>query len=441
VLDSRPVAAPDTVARQPRSVVIVSSVAPYPEDAGKKVVIAGLVTYWAERVGAANVHYVLLTEPGTMPDGFPVRVHRVERPRTTEQLASLVVRTIATRRHTIQESMLYAPRVRRALAAVLAAADADVEIYDTVRLGQYAPELPLRRDQRRLVYLDDLFSLRYGRMLRTLRDGSGVPLDPLGEFRSTVPRALQPLARTPLAQRALLGLERRLVERRERASVGQFSACLLVSPQETRLLVNRTGAANVHDLPPLLRTSHERRERDKPGGPAEFVFVGLLSLPHNHDAMVTFLTAYMPAVLALIPEARLRIVGRNAQPDLLAAARQYGQHHVTVEGYVPDLDQVLGQAHAMISPLRFGSGLKVKVLEALARGVPVLTTTVGAEGIASGPQHGVLVEDDLDRHAALMRRLLEPSYNRELSQAALATYAATYSRDAVYGCYDRIFGF
>jgi len=132
-------------------------------------------------------------------------------------------------------------------------------------------------------------------------------------------------------------------------------------------------------------------------------------------------------------------VGRGARPELLDAAARFPDH-VCVEGYVPDLDQLLSSACALIAPVRFGSGIKIKVLEALARGLPVLTTSVGAEGIASGPDRGVLVDDDLDRLPELMHRLTDQEYNATLSRAARDHYASTYARDTVFRAYDSAFG-
>jgi glycosyltransferase involved in cell wall biosynthesis len=429
------------VDRRPRadSVAILSATVPYPPDSGKKIVMAGLVDYWRARVGAENVHYVLLAHPGEGEVDFPVQVVRVRRPALPEQLAAVALRTVVTRQHALQESMLYARRVSTELGRLLVEIDPDVEIYDTVRLAQYAATFPSRRDERRVVYLDDLFSRRYARMRQAMRDREGVRFDALGEFRTIIPAPLRPVASARVVQRILLRTEQALVARREVGSAKEFAACLLVNPEEAEYLASRSGANTVYAIPPLVVNGPRPIRRDADGS-RQFAFLGRMTLPHNHDAMAAFLARQMPELLRRVPDAVLRIVGGGAASELQSLAARWGDH-VRIDGYVADLDQVLAKSCAMVSPLRFGSGVKLKVLEALARGVPVVSTSVGAEGIATGPHQGVLVEDDLDRHPQLMQWLTRQHVNERMSQAARAHFDGTFSQEAVFRRYDDLFGF
>jgi hypothetical protein len=85
----------------------------------------------------------------------------------------------------------------------------------------------------------------------------------------------------------------------------------------------------------------------------------------------------LPHVRAEIPEARLLLVGDNAPPDIEA----YASDGVRLLGHVPDLDPLMARARVFVAPLRFGAGVKGKIGEALAYGLPVVTTAVGAEGM------------------------------------------------------------
>lgn len=418
----------------PARVAIISPVSPYPTDAGKKVMLAGLVEYWASRLGADNVHYVLIGRPGPEMQAVPARLHVLDRPAVLEQMRSLVARTVLTGRRSIQESMLYSSRLRDELAALLQQVDADLEVFDTIRMGQYAGEID-GAGRRRVVYLDDLFSVRYARMLETMRRFPDAPIDALGEFRAVVPRPLARLIAVRSVQRAVLHVERRLVARRELDMVDEFSRCLLVSPAEVGALQQRSDPARVAVLPPVVPGADVTRS------PAErpvFVLLGLLSLPHNHDATMAFLKLCMPDVARLLPDAEVHIVGRGARPELVAAAADFpGQ--VRVEGYVHDLGGLLSRATAVVAPLRFGSGIKIKVIEALAHGVPVLTTPVGAEGITTGPRAGVLVEEAIERLPERMAELADPEWNAALSTAARLHHRQVYSRPAAYAWYDQVF--
>lgn len=423
-----------------QSVAIISAVNPYPTDAGKKVVLSGFVEYWRDRVGPENTHYLLVRPEAEHSEAaetteFPVKLHRLASPSTSHQLRALATRTF-TGRASIQESMLHGPRLRRDLSQTLEAVNADVEIYDTVRLGQYAPEMPTRIGLQRIIYLDDLFSQRYAAMLSAAREYGDVVINPLGAFGAMIPGFLRKPVDNPRVQKTLLRLESRLVGRAERSATRHFDRCLLVNGGEVRTLAAQTGALNVRAVPPLVQTPHSTA-RNYDGRP-EFVFLGLLSLPHNDDGIRWFLDHAMGPLLALRPDARLRIVGREATPALVRSAAPFGTS-VTLEGYVPDLDGLMAGTAALLTPLRFGSGVKIKLIESMARGVPIISTGFGVDGITDGPNQGVVVEDDIMRYPKALLELLDPARNAELSGQARARFEATFSRAVVFERYDQAF--
>lgn len=415
------------------SVTLVSAVDPYPTDAGKKVVLAGFLEYFRERFGPHNVHYLLVG--GHAQPAFPVTLHPLPGPSRRAALTAVATRLPAGR-STLQESLLYSAEVARRVAATTARISPDFEIYDTIRMAQYADEA---RADRQLCYLDDLFSERYAAMLEAGNRYPDVMIRPLGNFAEHVPGPLRPLADSKLPQRLLLRMEGLLARRSEDRAALRFRRNLLVNDGEAARLRSRVadrGTADVMAVPPLVKPP-PYRERQY-GGAAEFVFVGLLSLPHNEDGVRAFLTDVWPSVLNRMPKARLRIIGRDCGPALAEMAGRHAES-VTLEGYVDDLTEVLASAAGLINYLRFGSGIKLKVIEALGRGLPVVSTSVGADGFATGPEHGVLVADQAETFAEALCDLTDPARNRAVSEGARGQFDATYARDAVFACYERAF--
>lgn len=415
------------------SVTLVSAVDPYPTDAGKKVVLAGFLEYFRERFGPDNVHYLLVG--GHAQPAFPVTLHPLPGPSRRAALTAVATRLPAGR-STLQESLLYSAEVARRVAATTARISPDFEIYDTIRMAQYADEA---RADRQLCYLDDLFSERYAAMLDAGNRYPDVMIRPLGNFAEHVPGPLRPLADSKLPQRLLLRMEGLLARRSEDRAALRFRRNLLVNDGEAARLRSRVadrGTADVMAVPPLVKPP-PYRERQY-GGAAEFVFVGLLSLPHNEDGVRAFLTDVWPSVLNRMPKARLRIIGRDCGPALAEMAGRHAES-VTLEGYVDDLTEVLASAAGLINYLRFGSGIKLKVIEALGRGLPVVSTSVGADGFATGPEHGVLVADQAETFAEALCDLTDPARNRAVSEGARGQFDATYARDAVFACYERAF--
>ncbi len=415
------------------SVALVSAVDPYPTDAGKKVVLAGFLDYFAERYGPDNVHYIKV---GSAPlrNDFPVTVHTVPGPSRAAVLRNLATK-VALGRSSIQEAFLGSRETKMAIAKVIGEFRPNLQVYDTVRMAQYAsPEVAAHQ----VCYLDDLFSERYDRMLQAAELHPEVDVSPLGNFAEHVPRRLHALATNRITQTAMLRAERSLVRRSEDRAARAFRRCLLVNEEEVAVLTRRAGLppGQVLCVPPLLAptSSIERRYQGAP----EFVFLGLLSLPHNDDGLQWFLSQIWPIVVARLPGAHLRVIGLDPRPKALALAGELTDS-VSIDGYVPDLAEALGKAAALINPLRFGSGVKLKVIEALGRALPVVSTPIGAEGIASGPDSGVLVGTEPVEIADLLCSLTDPTRNAQVSAAAKKHFLQTYSRQAVFDAYDAAF--
>lgn len=414
------------------SVAVVSAVDPYPIDAGKKVVLAGFVEYFIDRFGPHNVHYLLVG--GSDGKGFPAHLHPLPAPRTAAALGNLAVRTL-TGRASMQESLLRSAEVSRAINTALESLSPSMEVYDTIRMSQYAPE---PAGQRQICYLDDLFSERYQSMLEVARRHPDVQLSPLGNFSTHVPQRLRPLADHSRGQRVLLSMERKLVSRAEDRAVARFPTVVLLNDGEAQTLRSRTGGqpGGVATVPPLVTSATGLRDY---GGAADFVFLGQLSLPHNEDGLRSFLTTVWPLVLGARPDARLHVVGRSPREGLVELISRFPDS-VVLEGYVPDLRGLLGRSAAMVNPLRFGSGVKLKVIEALGAGLPVVSTTVGVDGLDHGADDGIVVADDPAEMAELLLSTTSPRINRALSAASHEHFARRYCRAAVFARYDEVFG-
>jgi glycosyltransferase involved in cell wall biosynthesis len=130
---------------------------------------------------------------------------------------------------------------------------------------------------------------------------------------------------------------------------------------------------------------------DTPRRPEVLLFVGSLEWRPNLDGVRQLLDTIFPAVQARVPHAELWLVGRNPPEWLAQAARRPG---VKLHATVPDVRPYLRQAGQLVVPLRVGGGSRLKILEALATGTPVVSTRVGAEGLhLEADRHLVQVED------------------------------------------------
>jgi glycosyltransferase involved in cell wall biosynthesis len=137
--------------------------------------------------------------------------------------------------------------------------------------------------------------------------------------------------------------------------------------------------------------------------PTTLLFFGAIDYHPNTDAMLFFAREVMPLLRSRVPRVRLCIVGRRP-PEAVTALRG---PDVEVAGAVEDVRPYLERAAVVIVPLRLGGGTRLKILEALAMGKAVVSTTLGAEGLDVVPDRDLLLADDPATFAAQIRRLLD----------------------------------
>jgi glycosyltransferase involved in cell wall biosynthesis len=156
-----------------------------------------------------------------------------------------------------------------------------------------------------------------------------------------------------------------------------------------------------------------------PGAKNAVGFIGSLDFRPNQEAVRWILEELWPRVLLQLPEAKLSIAGSNA-PDWLRPR---------VLGAVPDAQEFMSSMSVMIAPLFAGGGMRIKVLEAMALGKPVVATRLGAGGIDA--EHIVIAEEVDAFAAAIVRLLRDPEEAQRLGDAAREEVARKYDSDAI----------
>lgn len=170
------------------------------------------------------------------------------------------------------------------------------------------------------------------------------------------------------------------------------------------------------------------------------IYTGGLSMFANRDAVTHFVERIWPVIKAARPDVRFHIVGRDPPPELLQyAERDTG---LQVHGYVDDIRPLVAKAAVYVVPIRVGGGTRLKVLDALAQGKAIVSTSVGCEGIDVSHGKNILIEDDPDAFARQVIVLLNDSRRRkELGMEArrLATLRYNWSSigDQLNQVYER----
>lgn len=238
--------------------------------------------------------------------------------------------------------------------------------------------------------------------------------------------------------RAVRRYNYRVARRFELALVPRFDALLTVTEAD-RLSLLRSGGIRtpVHVVPICVDTASVPPSSGSPRTPGQILFVGAMFYEPNVDAVRYFHAEIYGRVRARVPGARLVIVGR----DPVDAVRRLPQadDSVVVTGTVADVNAYYRASAVFVAPIRYGGGMKTKIVEAMAAGVPVVASSFAMEGIAARDGEEASVSDDPERFADRVVDLLQDAGARaRLAAAARALVEREYSWNALAGMLDRI---
>lgn len=416
--------------------LLISNKYPFPCDDGKKTVLAGLLSYLIDSYGKENVCYLVIgKKPETIPSHPGCRLIWIKQPGRLMQVKNLAKSLLGFDRRSLQESMTYSPRLQHSLVKLAKELEPTLMVLDTLRIGQYFHDQN-RNVGRRILYMDDLFYLRYQRMLKAAEDG--IRYDPTGTFAAFLPPAARTLLNIGGIQKLLYRIEMKKIEHREIESTGFFDLNLLINPNEVVTLQERHPPGAVKSIKPLLYNEPCQIRRTYDGAP-EFLMFGSLRHPVYRASVLNFLHCCMEQVIREMPDVRIRIVGDGADEEIIKRAAQYGGK-VEIAGFIPDLNPVFASSCALLVPIIAAGGLKIKTITALYYGLPVISTDHGVNGIPLTEERSFIRENEIEHFPRHMKNLCDITYNREISQHASRTYENHYSRKSVYKEYRELFG-
>jgi polysaccharide biosynthesis protein PslH len=294
-----------------------------------------------------------------------------------------------------------------------------------------------------VVYIDHLGLALYEPLLRVLCPTARICLDQhnvehqfFEQFAERVRPPLQQIAKIEAASA-------KRFEQRVLAKIDHVSAISAVDAAVMKELAPSAEITAVPFVVPIVATDTSQRKARHSGVP-ELLYVGNLSWHPNVEGLAWFVKDVWPRLRALCPEVRLRVVGSGLAKDASGKAivpASLQAEGIDVLGYVEDLAQVYREARVFIAPVVGGSGVRVKLLETLAQGVPIVTNTDGAAGLALESGKDLLLADAPDAFAEAVRDVLgNDALAERLSGGGLAYLAREHSLAVGQAAMRRVLG-
>lgn len=389
-------------------ILVVAPAFPFPPISGGDQRVYQLVRQLADRHDVSFVSYAIAeNEAGVreLSETLHVRaVHRVEPGRVARRLAQ--VRSLATW-DPFASSSRASQEMQAAIDELCATGDFDLIHVECSTMCNFRfPEgVPVVIDQHNVEY----------ELYRRLAGGE----------RSA-------------ARRAFNGVEYLRMRRFEERRWNQAQGCIVTSTREVP-----TVEAAAPSTPIVVAPNGVDLDYFAPTGndttPHSVVFNGVLNYRPNLDAAAHLVEEIWPLVLERCPSASLTIVGNAPERE----ARGLRRPTVNVAGRVPDIRPYLGAAQVVAAPIRMGGGTRLKIVEAMSMGKPIVSTTLGSEGLATRDREHLLLADDPITFAARILELFDDaSLRRTLGGAgrtlAERTYSWQLSADRIEALYRRV---
>lgn len=229
--------------------------------------------------------------------------------------------------------------------------------------------------------------------------------------------------------RQYLHLQSRLIRAVEVSLSPRFAANLVMSERDADQLRAIAPTARLFVVPNGVDTHFFAPRSESNVEPGRVCFVGPTFMYPNRDAIEWFLDRIWPSVRRSSPGATLEMIGRNPPGD---AERYANVEAVIPAGYVPDVRPHLAKAVCSVVPIRVGGGTRLKILEAWSFGVPVVSTSIGCDGLNAVDGENILIRDDPDEFGMAVAQVLSDAVLRSrLTANGIRTVGELFSWDRI----------
>ena len=270
----------------------------------------------------------------------------------------------------------------------------------------------LTTDKFDIVHIDGLHMARYGVLIKKFFDLPVVLRE--HNIESIIMKRVSENAENILVKN-FARLQYKKIYNYEKSIVEKFDKCIVITKEDEKVLKQMNPRAITTVIPAGVDSDFfnplDIKEED-----FTIVFVGSLEWYPNVDGVIWFLNKVYPIVKHKIPFLRFYVVGKNPPESVLS----FNSPDIAVTGYVEDVREYIAKSNLVVVPLRIGGGMRIKILESMAMGKAVVSTTIGAEGIeAANNKEIILADTELDFANAVVNILSDKEKRKRIGENAL----------------------
>jgi glycosyltransferase involved in cell wall biosynthesis len=298
-----------------------------------------------------------------------------------------------------------------------------------------------------IVHTDQTPMAQYGLYVREQKNGRNarLVLDQHNALYKAVDRQADQMSGW---QRTLWKSESTRLARYEAKLIREYDSILTVSEVDKEALLSlleegeKPGLAPKFSAVPICIDPDDRKYLKRRPSSTDIVFLGTMYWPPNSEAVLWFAREIMPRVLAKVPTANLIVIGKNPPDEVksLEASEGIISGHVQITGFVSDPEPLLQKCSVFIVPMLAAGGMRVKILYAWLWGLPIVSTTVGAEGVELRPGENIIIADDPDEFSeAIVNLLQNKKLANSLSENGQSWVVENYNWQRVYQKIGRVY--
>lgn len=377
----------------------------YPVNDGRKVVLYNYCKGLVEQHNCEVRLFSILDDNEKVEQpNFISKVYYSKAPSNYNKIKNIIIKSLLQNKWPIQVSVYYSKKIKSYLTDVINEFEPDIVICDMARTAEYFKDLDEEK-YNKILDMDDILSKRYNRQA----ESGIISINSIGAYLNRIPSFLKKIAQSNLVMKFIINKEAKLLNRYEIDISNYYKSIIFVSPVEAKEFNKKINSNKSIDITIGVDCEYFSKKVANEKKKNFIVFLGNMYVGHNKDSVKYFLDNVFPKILKDIPNCTLRIVGKCSDDYKIYLENYY--KNIEVTGEVEDIRKYIQECAVSVAPLKYGTGIKTKILEVMAMGVPVITNDIGNEGIDLKDNVEAIIENDDEK---LYERIVELLKNEDL---------------------------